>query len=523
MTFLNCIQVAKRTIMTLLSLSIMTAVADEKNGASTQANNTVRIEQGQASGISYDEVTAFLGIPYAKPPVGELRWRAPQDPEPWDSLHHANAFGDACAQFGNFYTSNDAASFDRPYGSEDCLHLNVWAPKRSAMPRPVIVFIHGGSGVHGATLLPLYNGQRLAKELNAVFVSINYRLGFFGNLSLAALQTGDPAHDSGNFALLDQIKALEWVQKNIPSFGGDASNVTVMGHSAGCTSIWSLMRSPLASGKFHKSICLSGLPQESSKEELTETNNKLLANLLIADGIIASKDELKNYLNTTNPTQLKNYLYGKSAVDISSASQGTGGIAIAVDGHVITVGKSGPLVNAVPTLIGTTQNEAPLLLLKKFSEKNYSAIWEMIHTDKPLKQSDFFGGLSDLWKFKVSAWVTNKMLLSMVQDAVPLLTQQSVPVYQYKFNWQKTPEPWRALFGAYHGIDVPFIFGNFGLGTKNFTHFTWRVSEEAERENIHTELRKAIQGFIETADPNKYTANAEWPLWNEAKQVKIIQ
>lgn len=523
MTFFTYIQVAKRTTMTLLSLFMMSAVASEKSPANPQPNNVVAVAQGLVSGTPSNGVNAFLGIPYAKPPIAELRWRAPQDPEPWSGLRQANAFGDACAQFGNFYTSNDATSFDRPYGSEDCLHLNVWAPKQSAMPRPVIVFIHGGSGIHGATLLPLYNGQRLAKELNAVFVSINYRLGFFGNLSLSALQTGDPADDSGNFALLDQIKALAWVQKNISNFGGDASNVTVMGHSAGCTSIWSLMRSPLASGKFHKSICLSGLPQESSKEELAETNDKLLTNLLLADGIITAKDDLQNYLDTTSPEQLKSYLYSKSAVEISSASQGTGGIGIAVDGHVITVGKSGPLVNAVPSLIGTTQNEAPLLLLKKFSKKNYGAIWEMIHTDKPLQQADFFDGRSDLWKFKVSAWVTNRMLLNMVQDAVPLLTQQSVPVYQYTFNWQKTPEPWRALFGAYHGIDVPFIFGNFGLGTQNFTHFSWGASEEVERESIHTELSKAFHGFIESADPNKYTANAEWPLWNATKQVKIIQ
>jgi len=236
----------------------------------------LKTSQGWLQGGEHDGVEYYLGIPYAEPPVGELRWRAPQSTSPWNGVREARHFASPCAQIGNFFATNNSEFFDRPFGSEDCLYLNVWAPIVQIGPRPVLVFIHGGAGVYGAASLPLYNGERLARELGAVVVSINYRLGIFGALHMDALHTGDPIEDFGSFGLLDQIKALDWVQNNVGDYSGDANNVTVMGHSAGCVSNWSLMKSSLASGKFQKVICLSGIPLEASADRLKERSQNFI-------------------------------------------------------------------------------------------------------------------------------------------------------------------------------------------------------------------------------------------------------
>ena len=507
----------------LLCFVSVLAEAEGVSKSEMQKNNIVSIKQGLISGLSENGVDTYLGIPYAEPPIGHLRWRPSQDPKPWSGVRKAIEFGSACHQIGNFYTSNNADDFDRPYGSEDCLYLNVWVPEDIRGERPVVVFIHGGGSVHGAASLPLYNGMTLAKELNAVFVSINYRLGFYGNMSSADLRLGDPAGDSGNFAVLDQIKALDWVQNNIGSFGGDAANVTLMGHSAGCGNIWHLMRSPLASGKFHKTFCMSGISNDSSREDLDEAGQALLTNLLIADGLIPSKSGYKHYLETTTSDQRRDYLYSKSSLDILKASEGVTINPPAVDGYVITAGKNERLVNAVASVVGTTDDEAGLLYLGGFSKKNYAGLWELIHSDKQLERSDFFENILDYIKFKMAVWIIDPVLLHLVDKSTELLKSSAVPVYRYHFEWKDTPEPWRSLIGSYHGIDVPFVFGNFETDTPSFTDFTWRVSGAEQRENMHSTFSKAMRGFIESTDPNKYAPQLRWSPWNSDDDDLILR
>lgn len=483
---------------------------------------TVQTQSGAVQGVVESVVERFLGIPYALPPVGDLRWQPPREPEPWRGTRLATQFGSACAQHGNFYTSNDPSTFERPYGSEDCLYLNVWKP-RSADKRPVLVFIHGGSAVHGAASLPLYDGQRLAKELDAVFVSINYRLGFLGHVHLAPLQNGDPVTDSGSFALLDQIRALDWVTNNIAQFGGDGGNVTVMGHSAGCGSIWSLMRSPLASGKFHKAICLSGISLDNTRAEQREASHRLLSKLLLNDGEIASSDELEGYLKGHSRDELRDYLYSKTTEEITGAGQRIPMAASAVDGHVVTTAADEAVVNPVPTLMGQTRNEAPILMLHAMANQRYLGLWDLIHCDCLFRQRDLFDSFYGFAKFKFTGWFVNSMLLDRVDDGADLLVEKnSIPVYRYRFEWDKLPEPWLSMVGVYHGIDIPFIFGNFGVGTHNFTHFSWRNSSVEEREAIHARMTAAFRGFIESADPNRYSSEASWPEWGASRAMRVI-
>lgn len=490
--------------------------------AETMLPAVVQTQFGAVQGISENGIDRFLGIPYAMPPINDRRWQPPREPKPWQTTRMATQFGPACAQYGNFYTSNDPATFERPYGSEDCLYLNIWKPE-SVSKRPVLLFIHGGSAVHGAASLPLYDGQRLARELNAVFVSINYRLGFLGNIHLQALATGDPATDSGSFALLDQIQALEWVQNNIEQFGGDADNVTVMGHSAGCGSTWSLMRSPLATGKFHKAICLSGIQLDNTRAQQRQTSHRLLENLLVKDGKIASGKELESYLHKQSPAEINQYLYSKTTVEIVAAGQGLPMAPDAVDSYVVTTEADKPVVNPVPTLMGQTRNEAPILLLHGMANRRYIGLWKLIHCDCSFRQRDLFDNLYAFAKFKVAGSLVNPLLLSRVDDGANLLVEKgAVPVYRYRFDWDNLPDPWRSLVGVYHGIDIPFVFGNFGIGTRNFTHFTWKNSTDKEREAMHFKLVTAFKGFIESADPNRYATELEWPRWGASQAMAVI-
>lgn len=490
--------------------------------AATNHLPVVTTLSGALAGFTDKQTDVFLGIPYAKPPVDNLRWQPPQAVDAWQGTREAKAFGPACMQFGNFYTSNNPDTFGKPYGSEDCLYLNIWKPV-AANKRPVVVFIHGGSAVHGAASFPLYNGQRLAQEMDAVIVTINYRLAFFGNLQLEALHNGDPATDSGYFALLDQIQALEWVNKNITQFGGDADNITVMGQSAGCASIWSLMRSPLASGTFHKAICLSGLPLDNSAGEQKNTAHRLLANLLIYDNIIVDAKELDSYLATISKEELRRYLYRKTSIEISAAGQDIPMVPGAVDGYVLTTVTDEAVVNAVPTLMGQTRNEAPLLMLHAFGSRDYTDLWEMIHCDCDFRQRDLFDSWYDYVKFKVVGWCLNKVLLNLVDDAADLLVEKNnVPVYRFNLVWDNLPEPWLSMIGVYHGLDVAFIFGNFGVTTPNFTHFTWNNSNQSEREAIHELLASSFKRFIETGTPNQPDTKPVWPNWGESRTLLDI-
>ncbi|HEY5040953.1 MAG TPA: carboxylesterase family protein [Verrucomicrobiae bacterium] len=204
----------------------------------------VKTDLGLVQGVSQDGLTVYRGIPFAAPPVGDLRWRAPQPAAKWDGVRQATQFAPMPIQNGR--------------GSEDCLYLNVWTPAKSASDHiPVLVWIYGGGFIAGATSDPSYNGVNLAKK-GVVLVSIAYRVGQLGFLAHPELSAESPNHVSGNYGLLDQIAGLQWVKKNIAAFGGDPKKVTIFGESAGGISVSILCASPLAKGLFEGAISESG-------------------------------------------------------------------------------------------------------------------------------------------------------------------------------------------------------------------------------------------------------------------------
>lgn len=205
--------------MLMALLTFPATAQDAINKAGTVRQTVYGAVQGRAAGNG--TAIAWLGIPYAKPPVGELRWMPPQSPDPWQGVLPTVKYASRAPQ----------PSSNGVIGKEDCLYLNVWRPATMQTRLPVFFFLHGGSNQAGSS--EAFNGDKFAVSANCVVVTINYRLGALGWMNLPALKSGDPVNDSGNWGLLDCVKALEWVRDNIASFGGDPANVAVAGSSAG--------------------------------------------------------------------------------------------------------------------------------------------------------------------------------------------------------------------------------------------------------------------------------------------------
>src|SRR5438270_1115220 len=246
------------------------------------SNLIVETRYGKVQGYEQGAISVWKGIPFAQPPTGERRFRAPQPPEPWTGVRQATAFGPMAPQvpetMGNVAGGADRASKLSPM-SEDCLSLNIWSSAADQEKRPVMVYIHGGAFTLGSASDPWYDGTSFAATHNIVVVSLNYRLGILGFVYLKDLAGADASY-TGNCGLLDQIAALEWVRENIAAFGGDPDQVTVMGESAGAISIGTLLGMPAAHGLFQRAVLQSGAGSDlTTRSRATKVAQALLAKL----------------------------------------------------------------------------------------------------------------------------------------------------------------------------------------------------------------------------------------------------
>jgi para-nitrobenzyl esterase len=304
----------------------------------------VNTQAGIVEGVADVGIVSFKGIPYAAPPVGERRWKAPQAPAPWDGTHKAVAYGNACIQPPGL--SAKAGGDPGPL-SEDCLYLNVWTPRADPAARlPVVVWIHGGAYVFGAGGLPGYDGTPLARK-GAVAVNLNYRLGALGFFAHPALERETPGGPA-NFGLLDQIAALEWVQRNITAFGGDPGNVTIIGQSAGAKSVLALFSSPRARGLFHRGIAMSSyaLPDATRAKAMEVGAN--VATAVGLRGAAATAAELRGV-----PAEMFGELRGRT---LSNSPVPIVGDEVLPRSIVDTfaAGKEAPL----PLILGNTSDDA---------------------------------------------------------------------------------------------------------------------------------------------------------------------
>ena len=258
--------------------------------AESEVSETLKITSGTLQGAMADAsagIKVFRGIPYARPPIGELRFAPPETVQNWSGVRSARAFGTACWQdLGGDTFVWGRGQFQR---SEDCLYLNVWSGAESASEkRPVMVWLHGGSHTGGYGHSKIFDGTELARQ-GVVLVSINYRLGPLGFLAHPALSAEDRHNSSGNYGLLDSIEALKWVQQNIEFFGGDPDNVTLFGQSAGSSSVCYLLTSPLSKGLFHKAIGQSAACMDQTAGAADSSGTLRGAELAKAAGLVGQR------------------------------------------------------------------------------------------------------------------------------------------------------------------------------------------------------------------------------------------
>ncbi|WP_097304049.1 carboxylesterase/lipase family protein [Pseudomonas chlororaphis] len=503
---------------------------------------------GTVKGLDHSATTgvyAWLGIPYAQPPVGALRWMPPVDPASWTGVRAAQQFGHSCAQGGLYFSPapNDAPyglavrdGFGKPVGNEDCLTLNIWRPAAESGPLPVIFFIHGGSNVSGYSADPIYDGQALAKKANAIVVTINYRLGILGWLDLPQLKTGNALADSGNFALLDQQQALKFVKNNIAAFGGDPDNITLMGQSAGAVNVWALLVSPLSTGMFQKAVPLSGGLLNASRKDAQTYSRALLTAIVISDGKATDARSAQAWLASQSSAQVAAYLRGIPAdkllaVMIANPQLGDARAAIE-DGNVLPVNSVAALAagqyQKVPVLAGNTKDEGTLFAklfgktsgsgISGYKPNDYDRFGMQFNFDPnapgTLTEADLISApylpvtaLPHGWNAMAALATNNIFVRAATAPLTSLATQQPDKVWYYRFDWNQAPAPFNRVYGATHSLDLPFIFGNFGASTFSYAYGN---ANKAGREALSNTMIASLAAFAKTGNPNTPALGATW-------------
>ena len=464
------------------------------------------------------ETEAFLGLPYAQPPVGNLRWKAPRRIR-LASRYYAQKQAPVCAQVGNSFSNSVPGDFGKPVGSEDCLYLNIWRPrKESNTKRPVFFWIHGGSNTKGTANDPNYDGAYFAQKNDAIFVSVNYRLGLFASFLHPSLKNGNALDDSGNYVTLDLIEALKWVGTHIEQFGGDPDNIVIAGQSAGCMNVWGLLHSPLARNLFNGAICSAGLPNAYPKIVVQERSESLLYDLLIADGIAKDEDEARAYVRKNGPQTIRKYLLSKSPKELLSIPRFIVPTQHVSDGVVLPIeGLTGIFVgryNRVPMIIGSTIDEGSYLVGATMFKPTEAELYKMMNDGRYYSRSDIIRADS-LSKFDSVTRASSRTLLTSLEGIAQGLRPFNRNLYKYEFTWKETPEPWRSIFGSFHGLDAVFYLGNFVIDRPAFGRFAWTASNRRSREELREKMSRYFKSFLHHGNPNVGHDLKEWPSYSD--------
>ncbi len=534
---------------------------------------------------------AWKGIPFARPPTGSLRWQAPADPERWKKPLQARQFGNACVQYGriygpganNRYDPTIATTLGQAVGSEDCLYLNIWAPAKGRDGKdddkhdrrddhdnrgkhghdddhnglPVIVFVHGGSNVSGYTADPVYDGAALARAANAVVVTVNYRLGIFGFLNLPQLKSGtDALQASGNFALLDIIKALQFVRHDIANFGGDPSRVTLMGQSAGAINVYALLTTPATVDArprlFHRAVPLSGgislagnlppghIPTLNPAAVYLAQGNRLLQGQVLADGLAPDLAGAAAWVASQTPGQIAAYLRSRppSALLQTLLTQlaplGLAGSGPIPDGVMLPADPIAAIAAGnylrVPVLAGNTRDEGKLFptFLTLFggpsgrlvSDQQLFDIQYGYAPDAPPQialgqwiPAAYLPVTTPLTGFNARTELLNQIfLVAAAKNALNTLKSQQNEVWYYRFDWDEEPAPFNDIYGAAHAFDLPFLFGNFGPSL--FAHVANSSANQPGRLALSKAMMASLAAFARRGDPNAPAPlGVSWPAW----------
>ncbi len=450
---------------------------------------------------------AFLGIPYAAPPVGDLRWKAPRPVQDWNGIYSAKTFSSACPQKGNFFANVPASQFGQPIGSEDCLYLNVWRPARLSTQEkvPVVFWIHGGSNFKGTSSDPMYDGAYLASASKVIFVSVNYRLGLLGAFSSEISDDEDKLDQSGNYVTLDLLQALRWVRDNVGNFGGDPNNITIMGQSAGCMNVWGLLQTPLSEGLFHKAVCSSGLPNAYPKMVARARAGNFIENLVTNAGLVTKASDASSFIKAKDKAWLKNFLYSRSVEEIVNAQDYTIPVQHIADGEVFPYGLEGAALGKfhhVPLILGSTLDEGSYLVGGNFLKPNAQELWGWIQNSPQGLTTEDFVATSKFAAFQAVTKAGSIAIQEGVRSIYLLAKLYNSSTYLYSFQWKETPSPWREVFGTVHGLDAVFYLGNFDTERENFARFAWTTENRQSREALRDRMNKDFTNFFWNGKPN---------------------
>jgi para-nitrobenzyl esterase len=420
--------------------------------AAAQSGPVVAIEAGEVAGAAEDGVESWKGIPFAAPPVNELRWRAPQPVARWDGVKQTVTYGHDCMQVP---FPSDAAPLGTP-PAEDCLYLNVWRPAGAAKKLPVIFWIYGGGFVNGGASPPTYSGASLARQ-DVLFVSANYRVGRFGTFAHPQL-TAENADGGllGNYGYMDQLAALRWIRRNIAAFGGDPSNVTIVGESAGGMSVHTLVTSPLAKGLFAKAVVMSG------------GNGGAMS----GDGLVAVEEVGVDFARSKgiapdDPNSL-------ARLRALSAEQVTDGLNM-----MALFRPNGPRTFASPFVDGRLAVDVGAA----YASGAFAAVPMMIGAT-----SADMGGKTGF-------------MVAGARTAAATVADRGVPVYAYRFSYvaDSVGQP-----GAQHATDIPFFFDTTAI----------KYGDETTPRDIAMgrTISAYLTNFAKSGDPNG-TGLPAWPRY----------
>ena len=468
----------------------------------------VNTASGSVAGyISENGVSTFLGIPYARPPKGELRFAPPSEIEPWTDVKPATHFGPSCSQIKDEFEPSSLL-----YQDEDCLSLNIWTPAADRNKRPVIIYIHGGGFLNGGTADPLYNGSNISKRGDIVFASVNYRVNAFGYLYLEDF--GEQFKGSGNIATQDQLMGIKWIKKNVEMFGGDPENITIMGESAGSASVLILMGLPQSKGLFSKVIAESGAcnlvrtteqASRFTKQFIKIAGVKDVASLrkLTSEQIVKSVEKLIDEAGFEADLVFAPVVDGNIIIKdpLKSIDDGAAtGIALLngtnLDEYRYWINYYWPL-RFVP--LSMMINSAPETRQKlKGKEKELINFYDKKNPKASMGYNTF-------------EFATDLMFL-IPHIQVSEVQSKNANVWMYRFDWKSQVKDY---FGACHSIELPFVLKTFDSPTR---HQIVGPNPPMELSDI---MQDAWVAFARSGNPN-HKDMPEWPMYDAKRRATMI-
>jgi para-nitrobenzyl esterase len=471
----------------------------------------IETTNGKVEGVRQNDIHIFKGIPYAAPPVGDRRWLAPEPVEPWTGVFQARSFGSVVPQ-GPSPLENIMMGFKPEESqSEDCLFLNIWSPGLDDARRPVLFWIHGGGFRRGAGSRPIYDGSSLLKRGDTVLVTINYRLGPFGFLSLNEA-TGGRITATGNEGMLDQIMALEWVRDNIATFGGDPNNVTVFGESAGGMSIGALLSMPRAQGLFHKAILQSGAANTAHTVDRAQMVTEQFLKLadLKTDDVDALRSVTAERLVTADNEFIPGFMPWQPVIE--------GTILLKSPLEAIRAGSGGE----IPIMVGSTLDEWKLMagLNPEITALDENGLMEQC---KDLIPANKVEGMIEIYRSALERRgveiTPGEIFLAIQTDRVfriPAIRlaeahqRNNQLAFNYLFTW--TSPAFEGKLGACHAIDVGFVFG---------THEDKFFGSGPKADALSEKVQDGWVTFARTGNPS-CDSLGEWPEYKESKATMLL-